>query len=419
MHKNTRIVAALFSLLPITLAAPASAINDTLEYNIAGFASFGYAKALNADPEKSTVNPTKTFADLNGVTDEGEYRALNILGLRLDTDLNEKLAFAAQMVMKGNRGYSPRFSWLYATYSFTPSLKVFIGKTQMPLYMHSDFLDAKYAYQWITPPESLYGGKLLEFNTGLQISWNQEIGDNWYTRLNAWAGEDKQYIALLGINVNLDSQAGISWSVQNDWFTLRAAYSSAKSSFDENVNNLFYQKINTGITSSGAPSLNKEDITWDGNGDRSYYSGVGIGFRFERFYVIAEAVYLEIPEINFAISDSTGGYIGAGFNINEKWSLHTTYNRSKDGYNKDIANNYATQNAGVLPAPVINAISNTINDLVRDEQEREMESISLGARWDFHKNAALKLEYTKAKITEGTSKERTPDTLALEADFVF
>ena len=77
----------------------------------AGFASFAYARALDDDPKGGQKG-----INFGSITEEGEYRDFNRLGLRLDMDLGDNLSFATQAVMRGSEDYEPDFDWIYLSY---------------------------------------------------------------------------------------------------------------------------------------------------------------------------------------------------------------------------------------------------------------------------------------------------------------
>ncbi|NRB41110.1 MAG: hypothetical protein HRU20_22000 [Pseudomonadales bacterium] len=107
---------------------PLTAYAAETDVNFSGFATVAYGK---------------TVSDY----EEGNFRDFNKFGLRLDADLQDDLTLTAQMTANGDDDYELDIDWLFATYYFTPSLALSVGKVRAPLFMYSDFLDVGYAYQ--------------------------------------------------------------------------------------------------------------------------------------------------------------------------------------------------------------------------------------------------------------------------------
>ena len=173
---------ALTLLCAMQLAQTAYAIEPE-NVNFAGFASFGYAKAIDEDT-KTNPYTGQEASGLDGITEEGEYRDYNKFGFRLDADLGDKLSFATQMFVDGTTDYDPSFDWIYINYAITPSVNVSVGRMILPLYMYSDYFDVGYAYQWIRPPDAVYGGgNNVKTGDGLRLTWRSDMGSSWSSLL--------------------------------------------------------------------------------------------------------------------------------------------------------------------------------------------------------------------------------------------
>ncbi|NRB42266.1 MAG: hypothetical protein HRU20_27990, partial [Pseudomonadales bacterium] len=159
----------VLSCIPGLLLSPIAVNAAETDINFSGFASFVSAKAISDESEGA----------LHGIDRDIEYRDFNKLGLRMDADLRDNLTFTAQFKVHGANDYQPEVDWLFATYSFLPNLSLSVGKVRVPLYMYSDYLDVGYAYQWISPPYSVYGLPSFTSMEGAKLSWTADLGGDW------------------------------------------------------------------------------------------------------------------------------------------------------------------------------------------------------------------------------------------------
>lgn len=422
--QNKLLTSFLLSVSGLSLSSAALSQDSDSKYNLAGFASFVYAKAIDDDPS-TDPNTGETHRGVNygSITEDGEYRDFNKLGLRLDVDLGNKLSFATQAVMRGENDYDPDFDWIYLSYSINPNLKLSVGKTTIPLYMYSDYLDTSYAYQWIEPPHSVYGSGTVKSTEGVRVSWRTGLGGLWSSYLTVWGGDTNEPLAELdGAKLSVENGYGVAWEVEREWLTLRAVYFGGKTSFDEQTNQALVQKtiagINQGLANNAPPlpPLNNtpalySDLAW--NNEKSQFLGFGIGMDFEHLFFNSEITKITIDGNNIAANEVNSWYAMIGTRLPAGWSISFTYAGDDDKANKKISENVARDNPsnpGAGPA---------VAAAVHSQQYYKNTTYTLGSRWNFHPKASLKMEYLTSKSEIGAAEEFNPKGFRLGVDMVF
>lgn len=423
-------------LLSSALLVAANANAEPGFFDVAGFASFVYAKTLDGD--EGTVQ---------GISDEGSERDFNTLGIRLSTELDNKLSFTTQIVAEGEKDYQLEMEWMFFSYNLLPNLTLSIGKTRVPLFTFSDYLDVGYAYQWISPPYSVYGIPSFGSIDGAQLRYNFYLDDNWSSDLWLWAGRvDESVNELGGETLVIDNAAGIAWSVERNWLTLRAVYftgnvsgdiSGALSSVDavagfntlaasltqslysENDGGL-QELINSSLSGTVDLSSVMDDLLLEK--DPGEFLGLGTFLDFDRYFFAAEITRVEVDySVGVGLLDSY--YLMGGVRFDNDWTLSLTYAKDDDDVRKEILQNYDQQVApfvGQLTAvdQAIDAVRTGLQQVMDSGQKADGDTYTFTARWDWHPASAVKLEYINHTIKRPDGRHK-PQAVRLALDLVF
>ncbi len=427
----------LLSLVISLLLLPVSQLSHAMkiEYDFAGFASFAYGKAYSDSKEG------ELYVRLpNNLSTEGEYRNMNVFGLRLDADLGNNLTFVSQMVADGLVDYDPEFDWIYANYQISNAWSVAVGKTRTPMYFYSDTLDVGYAYPWISPPNSVYSASLLRSLDGINITYYDNWGD-WSQRVQIYAGTDDSGIDGV-YSLSITDARGITLTSEyDDWLTLRATY------YEQNLD-LHSTELNAVFEYGPGPGIGTigqlgSDIGVDLQAveddlvlvdkDREYIA-FGIRMEFDQLFIISEIQHEETEDNAIGIG-TDGAYLTVGSRLLNKITLAITYaESSEDQGNMETLDTYrqltgpAFAAAGPPGSPAdplmfarIATWDVTINTLL-EQLEKEKQELILSARWDFHHSAALKIEHTRLRnesFSGGESTIKRPYAWTIGVDLVF
>ncbi|WP_372858858.1 porin [Pseudoalteromonas sp.] len=360
------------------------------EVRINGFASIVGGKSLDSDQT------------LYGYDDDISFKNESVFALQLTADLQEKLTATAQIVARGENDFDADFEWAYLTYEISDELQISAGKMRAPFYRYSDFLDVGYTYHWVRPPQSVYN---LPFSTyeGLSLLHTTQLGD-WDSTLQVIYGSFDDNIAVVSVNgdTELNDIAGLNWTLSYDWFSARAAYFVAETSIEiENdtdegmaLNGLEQALRNSGFEDQANSIAIDED---DG-------AFLALGFSIDYNNILFDAEYTQFEVDNSALAKQTQYYTSLGYRMDE-WLVHLTYENNDDEHDSNRYN--------ALPnVPPLNAGLNQ----VLEGSKAKSNVYTIGARYNFHPMAALKVDFSRLK--DDISNTET-DVVAVGVDLVF
>ena len=360
------------------------------EVRINGFASIVGGKSLDSD---------KT---LYGYDDDISFKNESVFALQLTADLQEKLTATAQIVARGKNDFEADFEWAYLTYQFNDDLQISAGKMRIPFYKYSDFLDVGYTYRWVRPPQSVYN---LPFSTyeGLSLLHTTQLGD-WDSTLQVIYGSFDDSIAVVSVNgdTELNDIAGLNWTLSYDWFSARAAYFIADTSIaikNDTVEGMALNGLEKELRNAGFVDQ-ANDIAIDED-DGAFFA---LGFSIDYNNILFDAEYTQFEVDNSALAKQTQYYTSVGYRMDEV-IVHFTYENNDDKHNN---NRYDALTA----VPALNQGINT----VLEGSKAKSNVYTIGARYDFHPSAALKVDFSRLKDDIANTET---DVIAVGVDLVF
>lgn len=333
-----------------------------------GFASVVGGMTLNEG--KSIVNGSEVNSQFSaddpsrGVYDEDlSFKPDTIFGLQVSADLGKGLNVTGQFTGAGGENFDANVAWAYISYELNDSWTMIAGRQRLPVYFYSDYLDVGYAYHWMRPPtEAQIPIDTIE---GIQFTHSGSIGA-WDTRFQIYGGAGDAETAT-GSEFGLEDTVGVVAYASNDWLQLRATYMTTDIWFN--------------FTADVGPALAAQAGQSDEDPTTVDFAGVAAHATFGNGFVGAEYINFKFGDpISFTGWDSfTGGYITAGYRIG-KVTPHITFSTFEQ------------------------PISNEAFAVALDGDE-SADSVTIGIRWDFHPQAALKAEYqTRTDETDDSIK---------------
>lgn len=351
----------------ISIALASALISSSLhaEIHLSGFASIVGGVT------------TSSSEQLYSYTDEFDFKQGSLVALQASSDLENGLGVTVQLTAKGGDDWDPEFKWAYVSYDASDHLRVLAGRQRAPFYMYSDFLDVSYAYSWIDPPKGVYD---LIFDTfdGVGAIYTTNFGDV-DASFHGVYGRNTDEIEALGevIQPEFNGLMGVAATFTYDWLTLRAGYFSA----DITMPFTDLEALGAGWQQAGFQDISNNTFIDD---DSSSFLELGFQINIDEIIVIAE--YTELSFDNTPFGDQESFYIMAGYQF-DKTLVHITYGTDEEGIS-----NY-TSNVPFGLDPSLDFLKNATQDLLASQSVEES-YITIGARYEFHDSAALKVEYT-------------------------
>ncbi|CAH9053807.1 hypothetical protein PSECIP111951_02401 [Pseudoalteromonas holothuriae] len=353
-----------------------------------------------------------------GYEDEVSFSNESMFAIQVSSDLGDGLSATAQIVSRGRDDYDAKFEWAYVSYDINDSLRISAGKMRLPLFRYSDFIEVGYAYRWIRPPQSVYNFA-FSTPTGLSLLHNTQIGD-WDSTAQAVYGRfEGDFIAVTGQDRGkLNDILGFNWTMTRDWLTLRASYVMAETTISLD-NSAQLTGLANALQQFGIQDeYNKLLI----NEDDGTFIGVGFAIDYNNFLLDGE--YTEIEVDNSLLAEQSQYYISVGYRLND-WTVHLTYESNDDehptsrfnqvpetitaanGEQIRVSTDSTNPNAPLIKDAMNNALRTAHNDT---------NTVSVGARYDFHPSAALKVEWSRL---DNDLSNQDNDVIAVAIDLVF
>jgi len=169
-------------------------------------------------------------------SDDKSFSSESLLGLQIDTRLNEKVRLSTQLVAQELNDFKVEAEWLYINYQVSPSLTARAGRLRLPLYATSSYVQVNSAYTWVAPPGEVYGQTPFTRYHGADFLYRFSSGNTNYSA-KIFGGGTKDKIVAFGVlsDIELKSTYGARITAENDLFKAHIAYMHTKAIIDIQV----------------------------------------------------------------------------------------------------------------------------------------------------------------------------------------
>ncbi|WP_440994933.1 porin [Arhodomonas sp. SL1] len=343
------------------------------------FNGFGTLGVVHSDEDRADFVSHLFAPDGAGHTRAWSPEVDSRLGLQLTAEFTPRFSGVVQVIteQRYDDSYRPRVEWANATYELTPELSVRAGRMVLPTFMASEHRKVGYANPWVRPPQEVYRGVPVTSVDGVQVSHRVRVGGVTNT-LRGTYGQTEAKMAGGG-ETEARGSITVTNSLESGATTLFASYNRSRLTMD--ALNPFFDAFRQ-FGPKGAAIADRYDV----DGKRFEIFTLGARYDPGDWFVMGE---LSRTESRSFIGDSRGGYITAGYRIGAL-TPYATVGRTR------ITS--ATSDPGLPAAPP--ALNEGLNALLSSGASQK--SISVGARWDFARNAALKLQYDHLDLDEGS-----------------
>lgn len=347
-------------------------------------------------------------------TDDFTFDTQSTAGLQVSNKLDDKTSVTLQLFAAGDEGsYNASFKWLYLTYKPSQFSRFRIGRIATPVYYYSDFINVGYSYHWLSPPREIYS--LDSTITGVDYVYQDVAGPlDW--SLELFTGASNQYLSVLESQVDSHNTIGsvLSGSIWG-WLSARALYFQTQTTLkpdylkkNDYIGTAFDKAIAQGsLTQSQmdvlAPLLRPlvearlaEPLALDNY--KAKYLDLALRADFEQWFLMAEASKTTAEE--YLYGHQHGGYITGGFRTG-KVQYHLTQSRFRTKETDDvIADLHYALPANPGLEDLADAFSKSILTTFAGRIARNIETTTLGVRYDATSNVALKADVSYLKEAE-------------------
>lgn len=350
---------------------------DEGSLTIGGFGTIGGAYNANAEAEF-----IRDRSQPEGAADGRFDLGLDSrLGVQINWRPNEPLEGVLQLVAKRRYDgtYRPQLSWAFLGYAFDPDIRLRVGRLGYDVYLMSDSRDVGYSYLWVRPPVDYFGQVHYSHLDGLDLTVSRVLGDG--------VLKGKLFAGLLNETgtspqgEDYEMEGSTLWGgyldYQDPHWQMRAGVGVMRLRHEFEL----YAPLLDALRGTGVP----EAVALAGDlevADKDFYFvSTGIGYDAGPLQSQFQLRYLWVDTPSYA--DNVAGYWSLGYRLG-RWTPYIVYSRIKSEH-RHLDTGLPDRN------PYYAAINDGVEQILQATQV-DQETLSLGARFDFARNAALKLQ---------------------------
>lgn len=379
----------LSSLLCLSQIASAEILNLG-GWDITGFGTLGYAETDKYNDlvlKRNITQKSQTIEDNPWLIDSR-------IGLQARKELSPGWDAVGQLVAqeKVDNSLENAIEMAFVRYQSAEHFSFRLGRMVLDTFQLSDYRNVGYSYHWVRPPTEFYGWIPFSNYDGLKTVY--EVGDfDSLWRFEAFLGKSKSTVNIGykddDTSMNYVKSApvfggGVTW--EKDDLTLRAYISRYR--FVENTNAL---KALLGYVDD--PTLaflwpEAKDIANDYaiENAKVTYGAVGFLWAPGSWHTQGEVSFVNAS--NFGTYDGERAYLQLGYRFGD-FLPHITYSRSWD--NREFPYEPPAVTGDVNIDAVLQGLYGTLRDNLSSGTVDQY-TVSLGVRWDFDTQKALKLQ---------------------------
>jgi len=352
----------------------------------------GFGTVGGVYQENENIIYRNSFSTEKGSKGDISFENDTKFGLQLDAEVSDEITLTLQGVASQNHGNGQlvKIEWANIKYQPLDSLDLRVGIMQLPAFMYSDVLNISYAYDWVRLP-TMYETVPFSSYTGIELNYLHDF-DSFFTTLKLFYGGAKETIKTVCCSSNIetteienDNTYGVALTLDMENFKFRVSYTT----FEFSIYNTRMDKDGELIQSYNIPILTQTYDHYKVKKTPSRYFSVGANYNFENAYIVGE--YINFDTESFK-SDTQSWYISGVYNYND-FTPYITFSKtiSKSNY-EDISTSSSASNESMALDNLIENINYLFADIAEGTGVNQ-DDITLGVRYDFLDNIALKIQY--------------------------
>lgn len=379
-------------------------------FKLSGFATLGATYNDNREAGVIFSSTQKHPAD-HGLSANLD----SVAGLQLDWQLLPGTSVVVQGVARAGESFEPKLRMGYLRQRLGGDAAVRVGRLRNPIFFDSDVAEIGYAYLMSRPPIPLYNSiNSVDHLDGADVQWRHALG-NMALMVQGYYGGNKYKHRFYNLNpvqvadVELRGIAGIAISAALPNVTLRVSHTKTSSytmqSSQISQLNAGLAQVSGGLRAMAAdprlPAAMASALANQAQQVSSYanpfdgkptYTSIGFDSNLADWRLLGEWTQLDTR------SAMAGKYQGYHLTLGYSMGEFTPY----VSYARQSRKSPAFTPSALSPTgtPVLDgAIAQLNGALGRAAQfaDISMRSASVGVRWDFRENMALKLQYDHLK----------------------
>ena len=329
-------------------------------------------------------------AEFKGYDDDLSLKPNSLIGLQGNYRVSNQVMLTAQGVLRSSDTADSGLEWLYLSWIPDDNVIIRLGRQRGPFFLYSDSIDVGYSYPWVNLPYQIYSGYIFPTFDGIDATWGYSTEQLDYT-LQGYAGYyPGGDITIFGGTTDYELKAvyGLIAKVRHNNTELRVSeyYGNPKiivpqlATLESALRSAGYSESADALKTEGWGTITQIGLSYD---SISYF------LRGEWMKTKSDIKYM-VPRLE-AYSLSGGIYSG-------DFTYHLTYSQSKTRYSEF--------NQEIVPgtSPATDQLYYGLEQIFSILTKDNLKTLTLGVRWDFMENVALKFDAT---YLDGNSGENS------------
>lgn len=355
---------------------------------LSGFGTVGHTADNRGD-----MAPARDIAQLpdSGFSTGPSWKVDSRLGVQMEYSLSPNADLVGQLVVRDqfHRDLDSATELAYVTVRPGAPWDVRVGRINYDAFLMSEYRNVGYAYPWVRPPSEFYGWIPILSVDGLDATYRFESASaRW--RLKAQLGRSSPFAIPIqsGYDFQANDMQGMSLTGQTDKWRFKAAYSQWTAANEVPAFAPLHAGLDT-LAAAGVPGVSAEAADLRRNlsfqGAKVSYTTLGVAYDDGQW--LAQAELGTTTASAAVVPHGRMAYVSVGRRFGD-WTPLFTLSTSRPDAPRPPANDWGAYNA-VLRDPAL---------FVLNTNRIEQDTVSLGLRWDFHRQAALKLQWDQTQI---------------------
>lgn len=395
-NRSERAVGAL--LVPLLLVPLFAFAADGQGFRLSGYGTIGYAT-----DDRNNIAPIRDLTQRphDGLATGATWKMDTRIGVQAEVRVSPEVELVSQFVLRDQASASVGRSFESAYVAWRPraELDLRLGRLGYDAFLMSDTRNLGYAYAWVRPPTEFYGWIPIFSVNGVDAAYAGTHGDlHW--RVKAQAGSSAVKVPMGSGGVG----GGIFDFKTNDLLSFTVSASSgpwrvkvgdsrfgiANESAPMSPLHAGLDRLAAGVAGS-FPAIAAEAADLRANlsmaGARVRYSTLGFGYDDGRW--LAQAEFGHSTATRQVIPQSNSFYFRLGRRFGD-WTPYFGGSTVRPGKEARAARSDWS---------VLGLASGQNQALfVVNSSRMDQRTISAGVRWDFHDQAALKLQWDRTRV---------------------
>ena len=328
----------------------------------------------------------------------------SLVGLQGQLEFSSALSATVLAEAHSNSNEDSEVKWLYLKYQPTTSSFIKLGQLRTPFFSKSDVLNVGFSYPWISPPTEVYIDYLMKNFQGIDFRYAY-LQDNYSAYLEAYYGYFDGEVTKgdFSIDTEVTNLSGLIGELKFGQFSWRAAYHLG----DVSLMIADLETLSDNITSMQTAIGTDFNDTIDSlhTCGRAEFYQIGLEYESLNNFIISEYTLVK-PQQDF-FPDMNGFYFTVGRHFNNL-SAWLTYGNRQDSL--EDAQTEITEQINNTPTPssqeeaislaTLQGLDAGYQQVFAERQKDNIRSWSLGLRWDFKTNTALKMQLKQVKAKQ-------------------